>query len=91
MFKDIKDVDVSKEPRDRSGDPPGADLLFGTPANIEGACNARQYLTDDYMNHQAIFRCERTPGHDGPHSETLNRPNGRTTTITWTEDDREDT
>jgi hypothetical protein len=60
--------------------------MFGPPKDVEGECNARLYLGDDYGDNSATFRCQLKLNHIGPHKETFKRRN-RPVEITWWEDE----
>jgi hypothetical protein len=63
--------------------------MFGPPQDVNGECNARLYIGDDYGDNRATMRCQLKPGHEGPHKEVYGQ-NGRDkkVTITWWDDDR---
>jgi len=65
--------------------------MFGPPKNVEGECNARLSIADDYGDNAATMRCQLAPGHDGPHQETYDAGYHGTNTvvITWEKDSRE--
>jgi hypothetical protein len=44
--------------------------MFGEPKDVNGECNARLYLGDDYGDNTCTIRCTLTLGHGGPHRET---------------------
>ncbi len=62
--------------------------MFGPPKNVEGECNARLYLADDYDDNRCTVRCSRPAGHDGPHGAAFQRAGGPVA-ITWHADERE--
>jgi hypothetical protein len=63
--------------------------MFGPPKDVEGECNARLYIADDYGDNTATMRCQLEPGHDGPHREEYQR-HGKPVVVTWHVDDREE-
>ena len=66
--------------------------MNGPPKDVEGECNARLSIGDDYGDNHATIRCQLKPGHDGPHQEHYNAGYGsdvNNVTITWDKDTRE--
>jgi len=66
----------------------------GPPKDVDGECNARLSIGDDYGDNSATIRCGLAPGHDGPHKECYNagyHGDVNNVTITWDKDmdDRE--
>ena len=57
--------------------------------NVEGECNARLYLGDDYGDNVCTIRCRLPAGHDGPHREEFKR-GGKPVVITWEVDERDE-
>lgn len=43
--------------------------MFGPPKDVEGECNCRFEVGDDFGDNSTTFRCQLPPGHDGPHVE----------------------
>lgn len=43
--------------------------MFGKPEDVDGQCNCRFSVGDDYGDNEATFRCQRVPGHGGDHVE----------------------
>ena len=65
--------------------------MFGPPEDVEGECNARFRVADDYGDGIATFRCSLPPGHIGPHREDFSDMFKHKATITWEEvEDEED-
>jgi len=62
--------------------------MFGPPKDIDGECNARLRIADDYGDNCATMRCQLEPGHDGLHREIFQRPDGPVT-VTWHGDARD--
>jgi hypothetical protein len=62
-------------------------MMFGEPSDVDGACNARLFIADNYGDNSATIRCQLAPGHDGPNREQFERQGP--VTITWTVDERE--
>ena len=62
--------------------------MFGPPKDVEGECNARLEIGDDYGDNCATMRCKLEPGHPGPHQETFQNNHGKVV-VTWYGDDRE--
>lgn len=59
--------------------------MFGEPSDVDGECNARLFLADNYGDNHATIRCQLAPGHEELHQEKCR--NG-TVTITWATDER---
>ena len=59
--------------------------MFGPPKDVEGECNARLYLSDDYGDALCTIRCKLKPGHEGKHSEFFERRG--LVTIEWDHDE----
>lgn len=67
--------------------------MWGPPPDVEGECNARLRIADDYGDNVGTMRCQRPVGHEGPHQERwrLDRERGaHNCTVTWEGDDRDD-
>lgn len=62
-------------------------LMYGPPKDVEGECNARLILADDYGDGRCTVRCPLEPGHDGPHKEEFKRSR-KPVVITWHKDER---
>ena len=62
--------------------------MFGPPEKIEGNCNARLYLSDDYGDNSCTVQCNLPQGHVGEHCESFLRGD-KPVKITW--DFNEDT
>jgi len=43
--------------------------MFGPPKDIEGQCNCRFEIADDYGDNHATMLCQLTPGHEREHEE----------------------
>ena len=63
--------------------------MYGPPQDVQGECNARLYLGDDYGDNECTIRCQREPGHEGKHREVFGS-DGRQVTIEWELDEREE-
>jgi hypothetical protein len=63
--------------------------MFGPPKPVEGKCNARFYIADDYGDNHATIQCQLDKGHGGDHCESGRRDaNGLPTfKITWSFDE----
>lgn len=61
--------------------------MFGHPEDVEGECNARLFIGDDFGDNCCTMRCPLPPGHDGPHREEFKR-RGRPVCVTWEVDER---
>jgi hypothetical protein len=62
--------------------------MFGPPEDIEGQCNARLEIADDYGDNVCTMRCSLSPKHEGPHKEEFDS-NGPVI-ITWISDARDE-
>ena len=62
--------------------------MFGEPADIDGECNARLFIADNYGDNSASIRCQLALHHEGLHREQFERKGGLVT-ITWVADERE--
>lgn len=62
--------------------------MFGEPSDVDGECNARLFIGDNYGDGTATMRCQRAPNHEELHQEQFERKGGLVT-ITWTADERE--
>jgi len=60
--------------------------MFGEPEDVEGECNARLYLGDNYGDGTCTIRCQQDLGHEGKHRETFERE-GEPVEITWVVDE----
>lgn len=70
--------------------------MFGPPKDVEGKCNARLFVADDYGDNHCTFTCQLEPDHSGPHREafsrtyqTAERKIGSEISVTWQEDERQ--
>jgi hypothetical protein len=61
--------------------------MNGPPNDVDGECNARLFLGDDYGDNSCTFRCTAKPGHDGAHIETSGLPKNPVT-VMWQLDQR---
>lgn len=43
--------------------------MYGPPSDVEGECNARLYIRDDFGDNHATMRCQLPEGHEGKHQE----------------------
>jgi len=59
------------------------------PRDVQGECNARLYIGDDYGDNRATMRCQLSEGHEGKHEEKYDHNEGEVV-IQWDGDDRED-
>ena len=59
--------------------------MFGPPEDVEGNCNARVRIADDYGDNHATLLCQLEPGHDGRHREEFKRSkeSGGKIVVTW--------
>ena len=61
--------------------------MWNESTDVEGECNARLFISDDYGDNSATIRCQLAAGHDGLHQEQYERKGGAVT-ITWAVDER---
>ena len=61
--------------------------MFGPPDDVEGQCNARLYLADDYGDNSATMRCSLSSSHEGLHEERFSR-SGFPVIVQWEKDER---
>lgn len=61
--------------------------MFGEPQDVDGECNARLFIADNYGDNSATIRCQLAPNHEGSHREQFEREGGQVT-ITWIADER---
>lgn len=57
--------------------------MFGPPSDKSGECNARLFISDDYGDNTATFRCQLTPKHKGCHTEKFTYDGNNPVVITW--------
>ena len=62
--------------------------MHGEPEDVDGECNARLYVGDDFGDNHATMRCELEPGHEGPHKEAYTQTLGGEVVVTWENDER---
>jgi len=55
---------------------------MGEPEDVEGQCNARLFIGDNYGDNHATMRCQLEPGHEGDHEEKYGRPPQKVT-VRW--------
>jgi len=60
--------------------------MFGPPEKVDGKCNARLYIADDYGDNECTIQCELDAGHSGEHCETFERES--TVKITWNHNEK---
>lgn len=61
--------------------------MDGEPKDVDGECNARLFIGDNFGDGTATMRCQLMSGHAGLHQEQFQRTGGPVT-ITWTADER---
>jgi hypothetical protein len=64
------------------------DNLTGEPLDVDGECNARLYIGDNYQDNHVTMRCSLLPNHEGPHKEEFIRSD-KPVTITWFIDEKD--
>jgi hypothetical protein len=62
--------------------------MMGPPKNVEGECNARLTIGDDFGDNVATMRCQLAPGHEGKHREVYKSRVAGQVTIEWERDDK---
>jgi hypothetical protein len=62
--------------------------MYGEPTDVDGECNARLFIADNYGDNSATIRCKLAPDHEGLHQKQFDRAGGPVT-ITWAADERE--
>lgn len=62
--------------------------MYGPPKDVEGECNARLEIGDDYGDNSCTMRCSLKPGHEGLHKEEFNCY-GQHVIVTWDKDGRD--
>jgi hypothetical protein len=67
--------------------------MWGPPKDVEGECNARLHIGDDYGDNRATMRCHLPEGHEGDHREKYlfdeeDPKAAHNVTITWAGCDR---
>jgi hypothetical protein len=62
-------------------------MSFGEPKDVDGECNARLYIADNFGDSHATMRCQLPSGHEGPHKEEY-KHYGKPVIVTWEGDDR---
>ena len=61
--------------------------MNGPPKDVEGRCNARLRIGDDYGDNVATFLCQLLPGHEGPHEEKFDHGEiDNPVCVTWVKD-----
>ena len=59
-----------------------AGVVMEPQRDVEGECNERLEIGDDWGDNTCTFRCQEPPGHAGPHREEF-ESGGRPVTVTW--------
>lgn len=62
---------------------------MGEPEDVEGECNARLFIGDNYGDNHATMRCSLEPGHEGPHQERYNSQGSGKVLVEWEQDARD--
>ena len=65
------------------------DNLTGEPLDVDGECNARLYLGDNFEDNHLTLRCPLLPKHNGPHQTEFIR-HDKPVIITWQIDEHEE-
>ncbi len=65
------------------------DGLTGEPLDVDGECNARLYLGDNFEDNHLTLRCSLLPKHEGLHRKEFIR-HDKSITITWHLDEHEE-
>jgi len=58
-------------------------MAYGEPKDVEGQCNARMSIADNYGDNHTTIVCQLPPGHEGLHCEKYNASSAGQVTITW--------
>lgn len=58
-------------------------MRFGEPKPVEGKCNARLYIGDNYGDNHTTMMCQLEPLHDGDHQESYQSSGSGRVTTTW--------
>jgi len=61
--------------------------MMGPPSDVDGECNAKLYISDDYGDNTATMRCQLELNHDGLHREKFRK---NTVTVQWEVDESEE-
>lgn len=64
--------------------------MFGEPNDVEGQCNARLHIADNYGDNHATLRCQLEPDHTDRHQESYNAGPGNHVVVTWDLDARDE-
>jgi hypothetical protein len=65
-------------------------MAYGPPEDVDGECNARLFIGDDYGDNECTIRCQLQPNHGGKHREVWNPLNMGIVTIEWEHDERQE-
>lgn len=63
-------------------------MMYGPPEDVDGQCNARLFLGDDFGDGTTTMRCPLAFGHEGPHQELFHRETSGQVMVTWERDER---
>jgi len=55
----------------------------GPQKDVDGQCNDRLEIADDWGDNGATMRCQLKPGHDGPHREAYKGDCGDDVVVKW--------
>jgi len=61
--------------------------MYGEPKDIDGECNARLFIGDNFGDAHATMRCRLPDGHTGPHKESFRRRSNNQVEVTWAVDE----
>lgn len=62
--------------------------MFGEPKDVDGECNARLCIGDNFGDNHATMRCQKAPGHEGKHREVYKDRTCGEVVIEWEHDDK---
>jgi hypothetical protein len=66
------------------------DKLTGEPLDVDGECNARLYIGDNYEDNHVTMRCSLQPKHEGLHAVKIIRDGqDEPITISWSNDEHD--
>jgi len=64
--------------------------MFGPPKDVEGKCNARLFLADDYGDNHCTILCGLGVAHKDMHQEKFTRPSCGRVAIQWEKAEKND-
>lgn len=64
--------------------------MYGPPKDVDGECNARLFIGDDYGDNTSTMRCNLPPNHEPPHCEKYHSCDSGDVVVTWQRDVRKE-